>query len=956
MAMGTQFRLLGDLEASVDGRLLELGHLRQSCVLAVLLLDANRAVPVDELMDRVWGERPPQRARETLYGYLSRLRSALAPATDVQIARRPAGYLLTVDPDAVDVHRFRRLVLAARGATARGAPDDQALDMLEQALRLWRGEPMAALDTPWLAGMRAALDRARLGAELDRNDLALRDPGHAPGRHARLLDQIAAAATAYPLDERLAGQLMLALYRSGRAGEALDRYQLVRGRLADELGIDPGEPLRRLYQRILRADPTLVPSVRAAATPSTVDKPGPVPAARQVPAPRPVPAPRQVPAPPPTFAGRVAELGELTRLVEAAAICAIVGPGGIGKTWIAQRWADQHRSRYPDGQLYVDLRGFDPAGPPVPPQVAVRGFLDALGVAPEAVPADLSGQTALYRSLVADRRLLIVLDNARDSAHAGPMLPGTASCAVLVTSRHQLVGLVTAHGARPLTLGLLADDQARAVLAGHLGDGRLSAEPAAVDALLRHCAGLPLALGIIAARAAVHPGLPLAALAAELDEAATRLDALDAGELAVNLRAVLACSTEALPPDARRLFALLGVLSGADAGLFAVASLAGTPVPATRVLLRQLAAAHLVTHGPPGRYRMHDLLRLYAAELAGQLDDRAAAHQRLLDHYLHTAYAADRLIDPFRAPIALPAAPAGISPALLGDHTQALAWFGTEHANLLAAFHEAEAAGRDEHVWRLAWAMATYLDRYAHWQDEASVYTAALTAALRLADHSAQAGARIGLARALIWLGRYEQARDHLHRALERNGDPGAAAYIHRRLARSHAREGRPDLALPHDQRALELYRVAGDRFGQGQALNAIGWHHAHLGEYQTGLRYCEQALALQREIGDQRETAFTLDSLAFIHRHLGRYDEAIACYLRAIDIYDQHADWYYRAASLAGFGDTYALAGDLDHARASWHRAAVAFEELGVPAVELRAKLAAPAPAPAAVRPAQPG
>ncbi|MBO0867920.1 MAG: winged helix-turn-helix domain-containing protein, partial [Micromonosporaceae bacterium] len=459
--MGTQFRLLGDLEASVDGRPLDLGHLRQWCVLAVLLLEVNRSVPADQLVERVWGQRAPQRARETLYGYLSRLRSALAPAPDVHIGRRAAGYLLTVDPDAVDVHRFRRLV-----AAARGAPDGTAaLGLLEQALGLWRGEALPALDTPWMGGIRAALDRARLGAELDRNDLALRHPGQHPGWHPQLLDRMAGAVAEHPLDERLAGQLMLALYRSGRQGEALERYHLVRNRLADELGIDPGEPLRRLYQRILHADPTLTPDpgTGAEALPSTVDRLGQVP------------VPRQVPAPPPTFTGRAAELGELTQLVDAATICAIVGPGGIGKSWIAQRWADQHRSRYPDGQLYVDLRGFDPAGPPVPPPVAVRGFLDALGVAPEAVPAQLSGQTALYRSLVAERRLLIVLDNARDSAHAAPLLPGTASCTVLVTSRHKLVGLVTAHGARPLALGLLADGQARALLAGRLGEQRLAA-------------------------------------------------------------------------------------------------------------------------------------------------------------------------------------------------------------------------------------------------------------------------------------------------------------------------------------------------------------------------------------------------------------------------------------------------------------------------------------------------
>jgi DNA-binding SARP family transcriptional activator len=901
--MGTRFRLLGAIEARVGDRVLDVGHLRQWCVLAVLLLDANQAVTVDELMDRVWGERPPQRARETLYVYLSRLRTALATAGDVRIARRPAGYLLDVDPDAVDVHRFHRLVAAAR--TQQG---EAALESFEEALRLWRGDAFPVLDTPWINGMRATLDRARLAAELDRNDLALRH-----GRHAQVLDAVTAAAATNPLDERLAGQLMLARYRAGRSGEALAGYRQLRARLAEELGTDPGEPLRDLHQRILRADPAL------SAGPSRVDRPGTDA------------VPRQVPAPPRTFTGRAAELAELAR---PAAVCAIVGPGGVGKTWLAQRWAYEHRSGYPDGQVYVDLRGFDPAGPPVPPSVAVRGLLDALGVPPEAVPADLDAQTALYRSLVADKRLLIVLDNARDSAQAVPLLPGTTNCTVLVTSRHQLVGLVTAHGARPLALGLLAEQEARQLLAGHLGNRRIAAEPAAVDALLRHCAGLPLALGIVAARAAVHAGLPLAALAAELDEAATRLDALDAGELAVNLRAVLACSTEALAPPADRLFALLGLAPGTEVGLTAAASLAGLPVPATRVLLRQLAAAHLVTESGPGRYRMHDLLRLYAAEQAHTPADRAAAQCRLLDHYLHTGYAADRLLAPFREAVALAPPAPGVSVAPVHDHVQALAWFTAEHANLLAAIDQAVVDGRDAHAWQLAWTAATYLDRYAHWHDQATAHAAALAAARRLGDRAAQAYALRGLARAQIRLGRYEEARAQLHRALDLFHDrdePAEQAHLYRALARSHAREGQPRFALPHDQRALRLYQVAGDRSGQATALNAIGWHHAHLGEHERALLFCDQALALHEEIGDRHGVAVTCDSLGYIHRHLGRYDRAVACYERAVELLDHLGDRYEMADTVVSLGDTYAAAGQPDRAEAAWQRASAVLDELGI-------------------------
>lgn len=901
--MGTRFRLLGPIEARVDGRVLDVGHLRQWCVLASLLLEANATVTVDELVDRVWGDRPPQRAKETLYGYLSRLRTALAAGEDVHITRRPAGYLLSVDPDAVDVHRFHRLVSDARTTT----DGETALDMFEQALGLWRGEAFAVLDTPWLNGQRASLDRARFTAMLDRNDLALRH-----GRPGDLLDEISTAAVAYPLDERIVGQLMLALHRAGRPAEALASYRDLRARLAEELGIEPGEQLSALHRRILRAE----------LEPSASDR---------------MPVPRQVPVPPRTFTGRAAELAELAQLGGPGALCAVIGPGGVGKTWIAQRFAYDQRARYPDGQLYADLRGFDPAGPAVPAARAVRGFLDALGVAPEAIPADLNAQTALYRSLVAGKRLLIVLDNVRDSAHAAPLLPGTTSATVVVTSRHQLTGLVTAHGARPLVLGLLPDDQARRLLATGVGDRRVGAEPEATDAVLRHCAGLPLALGIVAARAAVHPGLPLSALASELDEAATRLDALDAGELAVNLRSVLACSIESLTPPAARLFGLLGLVPGPEFGLAAAASIAGLPVAATRVLLRQLVAAHLAAEAEPGRYRMHDLLRLYAAEQAGE---QTAARRRLLDHYLATAYAANRLLTPFRNPIVPVAAGPDVSVATVDSTAQALAWFAAEHAELLSAVRLAAETGEDRHAWQLAWSLATYLDRYAHWHQQTAMHTIALAAAERTGDPCALAYALRGLASALIWLGRYADARELLQRGLELNCVPELAG-IHRTMARSYAREGLPQLALPCDERALRLYQAAGDRNGQATALNAIGWQYAHLGEYERALPLCRQALELHDEIGDRHGAASTCDSLGLILRHLGRYAEAVSCYQRSIDLFEEVGDRYEMADTIANLGDTYAEISRADQAEAAWRKSAGMLEELGVPAARVRARLA---------------
>jgi len=622
----------------------------------------------------------------------------------------------------------------------------------------------------------------------------------------------------------------------------------------------------------------------------------------------------------------------------ALVISAICGTGGIGKTWLALRWAHQNQDRFADGQLYVNLRGFDPAGEPLPAAVAVRGFLDALGVDPAAIPVEPADQAALYRSLVAGKRMLIVADNARDSDQVLPLLPGTPSCAVLITSRHRLPGLVTAHGARPLTLDVLTGGEARRLLTDQLGRERVAAEPAAVDALLDQCAGLPLALRIAAARVAFQPQLPLAALADELRAASTRLDGLNAGELAVNLRAVLSCSVRVLPAAAADLFALLGLAAGADIGLAAVASLSALPVARARVLLRELAGANLVHEPGPGRYRMHDLVRLYAAEQAtSRLDDdaRHAAVHRLLDHYLRTAYAADRLLQPHRDPIEpVPPLP-GARPRTVPDHGTALAWFTAEHAVLLAAIDQAVDAGLDRHAWQLAWSLITYFDRHGHWHDRAATQRTALAAARRLADRPAQAHAHRGLGLAYVWLGRYTEAGTELGGALDlfgQLGDRAGQAHAHRALARMWARQGRHHDALPHDLRALELYQAAGHRAGQATALNAVGWHHANLGNDARALGYCERARALHEELGDWHGAAATWDSLGYVYHHLGQLPRAVSCYRRAIELFGQVGDRYQQADALIHLGDAANAAGETGLARQSWRAALNTLEELGHP------------------------
>jgi len=929
-------RVLGDVEARIDGRPVELGHARQRCVLVALLVEPNRVVPTEQMVDRVWGDQAPQRAADALYSYMSRLRRALSASDDLKIVRRPGGYVLTVDPMTVDMHRFRDLVARARTA----GDDSESISLYEQAFALWRGEAFSTLDTSWLNATRESLHRERLAAELDRNDLSLR-----AGHHAALLTELHALAAEYPLDERVAGQLMLALYRSGRQADALALYRRVRSRLVDELGTDPGPALARLHQQVLEADAGLAaPSPRDDRTrPRSSSRPARGPT-----------VPRQLPAPSGSFAGRTGELAELSRIMlpappgpPAVPITVIAGIGGIGKTSLALRWAHDNMDQFPDGQLYVNLRGYDPSGEPVKTPTAVRGLLDALGVDPARIPVDADAQAALYRSVLGGRRVLVVLDDARDAGSVIPLLPGVGS-AVVVTSRHQLVGLVSAHGARPLFLGVLSDTEARQLLVNVVGAARTAAEPEAVTLLLRHCAGLPLALGIIAARAATDPARPLAALADEVTEISTRLDAFDPGDLAVSLRAVLALSVDALSPDAARVFRLLGLAPGPDIGPGAVASLTALPLDRVRLLLRELVAAHMVHEHVPGRFRLHDLVRQYAAEEAHRhhcAGERRAALHRVLDHYLYHAHASDRRLHPHRAPIAVPAPQPGVCTEPIEAHEEAMAWLNAEHPVVLAAIDLAAQAGFGAHAWQMAWSLTTYLDRRARWRDQAAIHATALRAAQEGSDRHGVARAHHGLGRAHARLRSDDEARDHLLRALaafRELADPAGQGRIHFDVGWLLERQTRYREALTHDREALELFRSAADRSGEANALNVIGWHHMQLGEYSDGLTYCRQALAVLRDLGERRGEAGTWDSIGYAHHQLRQHEQATTCYRRALDLLRTLGDTSQEAVVLIHLGDNHAAAGDGRSARDAWRQALAILDELGQPeADDVRSRLA---------------
>ncbi|GAB2962574.1 AfsR/SARP family transcriptional regulator [Saccharothrix stipae] len=913
--------LLGEVTARLGGRPVDLGPARQRCVLAALAVDAGRVVPVDLLLWRVWGVDTPRRAPATLHSHISRLRRALndAGSDDTPIVLRSGGYALVLDraDQAVDLHRFRDLC-----ARARATDDDaHAVTLLAEASALWRGDPLTGLSGEWVEVERDRLRQERLTAEHDLVDARLR-----VGEGEELVAELCARAAVHPLDERVAGQYLLALHRAGRSADALQHYQRLRERLVEELGTDPGEAVRELHRRILAADPALLP-----APPSAVTGSAPPPT-------RAAPAPRQLPAAPAPFVGRRTELDRLGLAVGDApgpvVISAIAGAGGIGKTWLALHWAHRHVDRFPDGQLFVDLRGFGPEGDPMPPAVAVRGFLDALGVEPRRLPVDPHANFALFRSLVADRRMLLVLDNAADTAQVTPLLPGGGSCTVVVTSRNRLPGLITGHGARHVPLDVLPDAEARALLTDRLGPARIDAEPAAVDALIELCGGYPLALSIIAGRAHVDPHLPLAVLAEELRDLG--LDALHDDDPAASLPTVLSWSRRALTPDQARAFALLGAAPGPDIGLPAAASLVGLPPHETRAVLRGLEQASLLTQDGAGRYRAHDLIRRHAATSAREeLDDgtREAALRRLLDFYTHTAHAADRLIHPHRPAIRLDPPAPGVHTHHLSDGREVLAWFEGEHANLLAAQHTAAGAGLHRTAWRLAWATADFLDRRGHLHDQLTVWRTALGAAEHLPEHGELVLAHRLLGRAHAYLKNHEEAIGHLRQALvlaERHHDVPNQAHTNQVLARAWERRGDHRQALAHATRALELYRALGEPVGEANALSGVAWFASRLGDFDAAREHCRAALSLYDRHHDPEGEANNLDTLAWVDHRTGRHADAVRRHERAIALFRDHGYAYRAADALDHLGHPHVALGDHDRARAVWREALELYRQQG--------------------------
>ena len=946
-----QVAILGPLAAWRDGLPVALGPVRQRAVLGLLALHAGTGLRRAAIVDALWGEDPPPTSVVMIQAHVSRVRRLLkcgqAPAADKQLSWDGSCYRLGPDSIRLDLAEFGELTEDARRAAAAG-DEAAACELYERALGLWRGQPLDDIDV--LRGHPAVTGISRRRAAVVAEYAAA---AAGAGLADRVIGHLEALAAREPLDERAHAQLMVTLAATGRQATALRVYQDLAARLDNELGVRPGGELSAAHLQILRQQiPPAAASATATAVAPALAATGPGHDHSQVAA-DPV-VPRQLPPAVPRFAGRASQLAVLTSMWEQAAwaggtvvISAIAGTAGVGKTTLAVYWAHQVASLFPDGQLYVNLRGFDAAGAAVTSAEAVRHFLDGLGVPAQRIPADLDAQAALYRSLLARRRMLIVLDNARDPAQVRPLLPASPGCLVLVTSRNQLTGLAAADGANLLTLDVLTDTEARRLLESRLGTERVTAEPAAVTELAGLCARLPLALVITAARAVTRPSLSLAKLAAELRGAGARLDVLGTGDPATDVRTVLSWSCLQLSAPAARMFRLLGVHPCPDISAPAAASLVGLPPGQAREALAELASASLITEQARGRYAFHDLLRACAAEQARSHDSettRRASMHRILDHYLHTAGPASLVLSSYRDPVTLSPPLPGVRPEELADREDALAWFQAELPVLLAATRVAADDGFHAHAWQLPWAMATFLDWHGYWHEQVATQRSALAAARYTGDQTGQAQAHSFLGRAQLRLGAYDEASRHLTAALELGRLLGSGAFqarVHLEIGQALELQGSMRDALGHAEQSLRLYQAAGHRWGEAIALNAVGWSHTRLGSYHEALDVCGQALLVYRELGIRLGQSATLDSLGYAHHQLGNHAEAIACYQEALDIHGDTGDRRDRAEVLTHLGDARQAAGDQLAARDAWQEALAILDDLQHPdAGQVRSRL----------------
>jgi tetratricopeptide (TPR) repeat protein len=917
----------------------------------MLLLTPRAIVPVETLIDRVWDTRPPPKARDSLAVYVARLRASIRQAVgnSVQLVGRAHGYMLDVDPEAVDLHQFRRLRRQADALAASG-DYEPAAGLLREADTLWRGPALAGIGGDWVARMRDALEEERRAAILDRVGYELE-----LGRHADLVGELRQLLVQYPSDETLVAHQMTAFYRSGRPGDALSLYRETRLRLVDEQGTEPGAMLSKLHQGILARDSGLAvrPSGRRAARAAPPDT-----------------------LPPETaeFVGRAEEVGLLTgEHGRIPGIAIIEGMPGVGKTALAVRAARLVSGDYPDGTLYLNLHSHDPGSPSLDPAEAMHRLLQMMSVPAAQIPETMGQRTALWRAHLSRRRAVVILDDAAGPDQIGPLLPVASRCLILITTRRRLPDF---GGARSLTLDVLPAEEAITLFRRIIGESR-AADADQIAAAVERCGRLPLAIQLTAGRIA-RDGAPslasLVSLASELSPSPAALGDPDAA--APEVTAAFDRSYRALEPDHQQFFRRLGIGPCAGFSLPTAAALGGCTSAEAEKALGALLDYHLVAQAPEGQFRFHDLIRGFAATRATRDDpepEQRQAVSRLLDYYLHTADRADRVLRPLRcrAPVPVSQLPAG-GPAL-GTQEDAAGWLESEWRNILQA---ARYAGR--HEWKHKCAdlidlLADFMEISAYWGDAATAHTLALQASRDMADPARIARASLALSAVRQQTGQHEAAIALAEEAAaicrslaDREGEAVAMDQIglaHQRTARSrealayfeearilyHAAAdrrgvadtvshsgiacwhlGRYPEANAHMREALSLYRDVGDRRGEAKVLNNLGRVHLYNGYHRDALDAYQQSLQIFREIGGAQNEAILHQNIGSVHRYKGSHEEALAAYRQALTIYRDIGDLPDEAEVLNDIGAIYQSAACYDEALAHHQRARLIAEDIG--------------------------
>ncbi|MET9802611.1 BTAD domain-containing putative transcriptional regulator [Streptomyces sp. NPDC006368] len=946
-----RFGVLGPVRAWCDGEALPSGSPQQRALLAALLLRDGRTATASELIDAIWGDEPPSQALAAVRTYASRLRKVLPPQV---LVSESGGYAIRGRADALDLNVAQELAAEAEKARASGERG-QARVLINKSLGLWDGEPLASVPGPYAETQRARLEEWRLQLLETRLDLDLDC-----GLHAEAVSELTALTAAHPLRERLRELLMLALYRSGRQAEALAVYADTRRLLADELGVDPRPELARLQQRILRADAELA---------RPVEEPSPAPTLSN---------PAQLPATVPDFTGRAGSVRDLGRRLATAegsvmAVSALAGIGGVGKTTLAVHVAHAARPHFPDGQLYVDLQGAGARA--AEPETVLGAFLRALGTADSAIPDTLEERAALYRSTLAGRRVLVLLDNARDAAQVRPLLPGTAGCAALVTSRVRMVDLAGAH---LVDLDVMSPEEALQLFTRIVGAERVQAEREAALDVVAACGFLPLAIRIAASRLAARRTWTVSVLAAKLADERRRLDELQAGDLAV--KATFELGYGQLEPAQARAFRLLGLADGPDISLAAAAAILDLPLHAAEDLLESLVDTSLLESAAPGRYRYHDLVRLYARACAERDErspsERESALSRLLDFYLATArcvYAlerpGDRLVDHLE--------PTTYEGLTFTDRHAALDWLYTEANCLLACARQSTEGSGLRRAVDLLWAAKDLAESGANSKQYESAAVAARDAARAAHDPRTEARARTALTNVHLVAGRYDEADEEARnaRALATEvGDTAPVYWADNDRGIIAFNQGRFAEAEEHLLNGREGSRLDGNLPGEASALCNLSRLHLLTNRSSSAIALARQGISLYERIGSDLRLANGRYALGVALSHAGRHAEALeqfnealhsfgknrqrlwegATYFRIAEahvaarrpaIAAQHAEQALANGCIGGdrmrgnvlttLGRALAALGQRDRARACWEEALSLYEQLEAPEAE---------------------